>query len=94
VDFLCNELQPETNWVIDIGKALEILGQVLSQYNLKNLDEVFPNGELTTTEFMARQIHMDICEKLQGSGFKGDICVKLWESHKAWGSYTAPACAL
>jgi 6-pyruvoyltetrahydropterin/6-carboxytetrahydropterin synthase len=61
---------------------------------MKNLDEVFPNGELTTTEFMAQQIHKDLCERLQKAGgdgvFEGDICVKLWESHKAWASYTAP----
>lgn len=61
---------------------------------MKNLDEVFPNGELTTTEFMAKQIHDDICERLKhlaGDDFQGgDICVKLWESHKAWASYAAP----
>jgi len=86
VEFGCEELQPE-NWVLDIGQAMDILSEVLKKYNLKNLDEVFPNGELTTTEFMARQIHDALCERLPG--FNGDICVKLWESHKAWASYTA-----
>mmetsp|Transcript_14537 Transcript_14537/g.24104 ORF Transcript_14537/g.24104 Transcript_14537/m.24104 type:complete len:168 (-) Transcript_14537:41-544(-) len=100
VEFGCEELHPETNWVLDIGQALEILADVLKQYNMQNLDEVFPNGELTTTEFMARQIHADICQRLQEAVaamagcdenlFQGDICVKLWESHKAWASYAAP----
>ena len=88
MEFGCDELNPDTNWVLDIGQALQILGEVLAQYNFRNLDEVFPNGELTTTEFMARQIHEDICQRLVGSGFRGDVCVKLWESHKAWASYS------
>jgi 6-pyruvoyltetrahydropterin/6-carboxytetrahydropterin synthase len=80
----------DTNWVMDIGLALDILSDVLSKYNLKNLDEIFPGKTLTTTEFMARQIHMDICERLHKDcpGFQGQVCVKLWESHKAWASYT------
>ncbi len=89
VEFGCEKLNPDTNWVLDIGQALDIVSTVLAKYNLKNLDEVFSNGELTTTEFMARQIHEDICQRLKGSGFHGDICVKLWESHKAWASYAA-----
>jgi 6-pyruvoyltetrahydropterin/6-carboxytetrahydropterin synthase len=93
VEFATDELHPETNWVIDIGKASEMLAAVLAKYNYKNLDDVFPNGEMTTTEFMCRQIHSDLCELLQavcGAEFQGELCVKLWESHIAWASYTAP----
>ena len=91
VEFCTDELNAETNWVLDIGKALELLSLVLTKYNLKNLDEVFPNGELTTTEFMCRAIHADLCEQLarECPEFDGDICVKLWESYKAWASFTA-----
>ena len=32
---------------------MTVLKEVLAQYNLKNLDELFP-GENTTTEFMCR----------------------------------------
>jgi hypothetical protein len=39
--------------VVDIGEASELLGKILSKYNFKNLDEVFP-GENTTTEFMCK----------------------------------------
>jgi 6-pyruvoyltetrahydropterin/6-carboxytetrahydropterin synthase len=118
VEFLSKSLDPETNWVIDIGKASEIVSDVLvsaepknflpqlcirrcsvlisltanlqKQYNLKNLDEVFPGGTMTTTEFMAKQIHDDIQSRLQVQckEFIGCIRVKLWESHKAWGTYT------
>lgn len=75
--------------MIDIGKAESIVSEVLAQYSLKNLDEVFPNGELTTTEFMAQQIHKGICEKLRSDcNFAGEVSVKLWESHKAWATFT------
>ena len=79
--------------MIDIGKASAIVADVLKKYNLQNLDELFPDGELTTTEFMAWRIHTDIKALLQKDckEFKGEVCVKLWESHKAWASYTGAA---
>lgn len=45
---------------------------------------------MTTTEFMAKQIYSDLkeCLKEECDDFRGDLCVKLWESHKAWASYT------
>ena len=91
VEFSSEKLVEDTNWVIDIGMALDILSEVLKKYNLQNLDDVFPDGTLTTTEFMARQIHKDLCQRLSALEccFEGNLCVKLWESHKAWASYTA-----
>ena len=88
---------------MDIGKASDLLSKVLSRYNLKNLDEVFPDGELTTTEFMAKKIHEDLARAIHTELYeicsednaeceamwKGEIRVKLWESHKAWASYEA-----
>ncbi|KAL7567598.1 hypothetical protein ACA910_000195 [Epithemia clementina (nom. ined.)] len=93
VEFFSDDdgIDPETNWVMDIGQASSILSDVLAKYNFKNLDDLFPNGELTTTEFMCRQIHRDLCERLRkdcNGAFSGSVCVKLWESHKAWASYT------
>jgi 6-pyruvoyltetrahydropterin/6-carboxytetrahydropterin synthase len=90
VDFSSSQLHPETNWVIDIGKASDIVSDVLSKYNLKNLDEVFPGKVMTTTEFMAKRIHDDIQERLDSecSDFEGVVRVKLWESHKAWATYS------
>ena len=90
VEFSSKSLVADTNWVIDIGKASELLSEVLAKYNYQNLDEVFPDKTLTTTEFMCQQIHSDLCERLRSEckEFQGDLCVKLWESHKAWASYT------
>ena len=89
VEFSTPSLNKETNWVIDIGKAESIVSDVLAQYNLKNLDEVFPNGELTTTEFMAQKIFEGIRDKLRTDcKFAGELTVKLWEKHNAWASYT------
>eukprot|EP00560_Eucampia_antarctica_P005064 CAMPEP_0197836954 /NCGR_PEP_ID=MMETSP1437-20131217/30576_1 /TAXON_ID=49252 ORGANISM="Eucampia antarctica, Strain CCMP1452" /NCGR_SAMPLE_ID=MMETSP1437 /ASSEMBLY_ACC=CAM_ASM_001096 /LENGTH=156 /DNA_ID=CAMNT_0043443565 /DNA_START=188 /DNA_END=658 /DNA_ORIENTATION=+ len=89
VEFACEELDSDANWVIDIGKASDILSEILAKYNLKNLDEIFGDDILTTTEFMCREICQGIAEKVreQVPDFHGDLCVKLWESHKAWASY-------
>ncbi len=101
VEFLTEKLAPTVNWVMDIGFASEMLSSVLAKYNYKNLDEVFPDGEFTTTEFMARQIYQDIVEKMRecakdaasGDGcadenvFEGSVRVKLFEKHNAWASY-------
>jgi 6-pyruvoyl-tetrahydropterin synthase len=75
--------------VLDIGKASDIVSDVLQKYNLKNLDEVFGKDVMTTTEFMARQIHDDVQERLEQEcqEFNGRVCVKLWESHKVWASF-------
>ena len=93
VEFCSDHLAETTNWVLDIGLASEILADVLQKYNFQNLDQLFPDGQFTTTEFMCRQVHSDLCERLKVDcpGFEGEICVKLWESHKAWASYTAGA---
>jgi len=48
---LCQE--PRLNWVLDIGEGMSVLKKVLAEYNLKNLDELFPS-ENTTTEFMCK----------------------------------------
>jgi 6-pyruvoyl-tetrahydropterin synthase len=65
VEFITDKLQEKVNWVLDIGYASELLSDVLSKYNMKNLDEVFKDGEFTTTEFMARRIHRDLAERLR-----------------------------
>jgi 6-pyruvoyl-tetrahydropterin synthase len=86
VDFSTPELAEKSNWVIDIGAASDILSEVLSEYNFKNLNEIYPN-ENTTTEFMCREIHRKLVNKLIKRNFKGGLNVKLFESHKAWASY-------
>jgi 6-pyruvoyl-tetrahydropterin synthase len=55
----------EKNVIIDIGLITKILKQVIEQYNYKNLDDLDKfNGEITTTEFMAKQFADDIYAEL------------------------------
>ncbi|MDE0897951.1 MAG: 6-carboxytetrahydropterin synthase [Longimicrobiales bacterium] len=80
--------------VVDIALAGDKLREVLGALNYRNLDDD-PDfaGKNTTTEFLARVIF----ERLAASARAGDlgegatgvtsICVKLNESHVAWGSY-------
>ena len=46
-------LHPTNDWVVDIGAAASSLESIIADYNMKNLDDIFPD-EATTTEFMAR----------------------------------------
>lgn len=89
VDFLTESLVPDVNWVIDIGAASDMLGDVLKKYNFANLSELFPT-ENTTTEFMCRVIHNDLKSRLHEKCWNGRLKVKLHESHKAWAEYAAP----
>jgi len=74
--------------VIDIGKASDTLSEVLKKYNFKNLNDLFPDSN-TTTEFMCRTIHRDLCKILKAqTDFNGALKVTLHESHKAWASYS------
>ncbi len=84
--FSSEKLDPH-NVVIDIGKAHEILKDVLSPLNYQNLDE-HPDmqGDITTTEYLAKYIH-DQLQKKSTEFFQGKIKVILGESHVAWASY-------
>lgn len=76
--------------VIDIGLAHTILSEVLEPLRYRNLDDLPEfEGRNTTTEFMAHHIHEGIASRLSGR-FVGGLCVRLDESHLAWGSYEAP----
>eukprot|EP00188_Purpureofilum_apyrenoidigerum_P001131 Plantae.Rhodophyta-Purpureofilum_apyrenoidigerum.ctg15945.p1 GENE.Plantae.Rhodophyta-Purpureofilum_apyrenoidigerum.ctg15945~~Plantae.Rhodophyta-Purpureofilum_apyrenoidigerum.ctg15945.p1 ORF type:complete len:101 (-),score=19.81 Plantae.Rhodophyta-Purpureofilum_apyrenoidigerum.ctg15945:86-388(-) len=84
----CEELVNGPNWVVNIGDLQQILQEVLGKYNYKNLDTIEDfKGENTTTEFMCKAIHDGVGRQLQGK-FSGDLKITLWESHKAWASYT------
>jgi 6-pyruvoyltetrahydropterin/6-carboxytetrahydropterin synthase len=80
--------------VVDIALATEVLRSVLSELNLRNLDDdpAF-TGKNTTTEFMARVIF----DRIAGHIAKGELGahasglssmrVRLNESHVAWAAY-------
>ncbi len=85
--------------VVDIGRAIEMLGAILKPLNYRNLDDVAEfAGRNTTTEFLCRHIF----ERLSDSAISGDlgpgsdgitkIRVTLNESHvaRAWFEGTLP----
>lgn len=84
----------EDDLIIDIGLASQVLGEILADYNYRNLDEIEAfQGRNTTTEFMARVIFDRISEAIQqgrlgptAAGLSG-LKVSLKESHLAWASY-------
>jgi 6-pyruvoyl-tetrahydropterin synthase len=82
------------NIVVDIGRAAAELGAILSELNLRNLDEepAFA-GMNTTTEALAKVIADRLAERAR-TGTLGDgardlagISVTLHESHVAWATY-------
>ena len=84
------------NLVVDIGLASSVLNELLSEFNMQNLDEaeVFA-GRNTTTEFMASVVFERMAEAIRagrlGESGKGisSLKVTLSESHVAWASYHA-----
>ena len=83
--------------VVDIGRALDTLKEVLKPLNYKNLDEVPEfKGKNTSTEFLTKYIF----DRLAHHAREGDlgrpgrelnaIRVSIGESHVARASYEAP----
>jgi 6-pyruvoyl-tetrahydropterin synthase len=89
-EFVCEELVPRSNWVVDIGMASETLKKVLSKYDYKNLDDL-PDlaNQNTTTEYMCKTVFDDMSAAFHGK-FSGQIKVRIAESHAAWASFTGP----
>ena len=82
----------EKNVIIDIGLITKILKQVIEQYNYKNLDDLDKfNGEITTTEFMAKQFADDIYAELYKIDYPlhkiHSIKINLKENHLASASF-------
>jgi 6-pyruvoyltetrahydropterin/6-carboxytetrahydropterin synthase len=77
--------------VVDIGRATQLLHEVLSALNFRNLDEAPEfRGRNTTTEFLARVIFDRVAERIaadalgpQRAGL-ASMKVTLHESHVAW----------
>ena len=80
--------------VVDIGRAGEVLRQLLGQFNFRNLDDV-PEfaGKNTTTEFLARVVFDQLVAAIGrgdlGASARGieQIRVTLHESHVASASF-------
>ncbi|RKR79152.1 6-pyruvoyl trahydropterin synthase family protein [Marinobacter nauticus] len=82
--------------IVDIGQASALLKDVLSEFNMKNLDDI-PQfaGRNTTTEFMTKVVFDRMAAAIHagrlGDDGKGVVSLKvtLSESHIAWASYHA-----
>ncbi len=92
------ETLTENNVVIDIGRALDVLKEVLSPLHYANLDEK-PEfaGQLTTTEFLCRHIFDRFAEAArdgrlgEGADRLERIRVTLRETPNAAASYEGRA---
>lgn len=81
--------------VCDIGLALQVLREVLGEFNYKNLDELPQfKGRNTTTEWLAGEIFARVktrvAEGSVGPGTAGELAslrVVLRESPVAWASF-------
>ncbi len=93
VEFRRPALDPD-GLVVDIGKAGEVLKELLAELNFKNLDEVAAfSGKNTTTEFLAQAIF----ERMAARIARGDLGpaaagltamrVSLGESHVAGAAF-------
>ena len=93
VEFRRAALDPD-NVVVDIGRAGDLLKEVLGELNYKNLDALEEyRDKNTTTEFMARSVHDRLRMRI-GAGALGphaqglsSMKVTLHESHIAWASF-------
>jgi 6-pyruvoyl-tetrahydropterin synthase len=85
------------NIVVDIGRAAEVLKEIVGALSYRNLDEE-PEfaGINTSTEWLAKLIADRLAERVHdgdlGEGARGlaGITVTLHESHIAWASYERP----
>ncbi|SEL48455.1 6-pyruvoyl trahydropterin synthase family protein [Ectothiorhodospira marina] len=91
------EALDEENLVVDIGRATEVLNEILSEFNYRNLDEVEAfQGRNTTTEFMARVIFDRLAKAIRegrlGASARGlsALAVNLHESHVAHAGFEGP----
>ena len=95
VAFLRQRLDPN-NIVVDIGRAQQVLREVLAPLNYANLDNIPAfAGQKTTTEFLCRYIFEKMAQALREGRLGADtlgierIRVTLSESHVARGWYEA-----
>ena len=79
--------------LVDIGRATEVLKEVVGELSYRNLDDE-PDfaGVTTTTEVLARVVADRLAERVQAGAFGeaakdlAGIAVTLHESHVAWAS--------
>ena len=85
------------NIVVDIGRATEMLHEVLAEFTYRNLDDDPElEGMNTSTEALAQVVADRLADRVH-AGDLGDgarnldgLVVTLHESHVAWASYERP----
>ena len=84
----------EDGIVVDIGRAGEVLREILGALNYRNLDaEADFHGRNTTTEFLARTVFERFAQKIRdgqlGPSARAvqSLRVTLHESHVAWAAF-------
>ena len=80
--------------VVDIGRASEVLNEILAELNYRNLDEDDAlSGNNTTTEFLAYVIFQRMAARVRDGALGpsalslSSLRVTLHESHVAWAAY-------
>lgn len=93
VEFRRRDLD-ENGIVVDIGRAAEVLREILGALNYRNLDaEADFRGRNTTTEFLARTLFERLARKIHdgelGPAARAvqSLRVTLHESHVAWAAF-------
>jgi 6-pyruvoyl-tetrahydropterin synthase len=93
----CGAELDQDNIVVDIGRATEVLHDVLAGLNYRNLDdESALAGTNTSTEALARVVADRLADRVhagdlgEGARDLDGIVVTLHESHVAWASYERP----
>jgi 6-pyruvoyltetrahydropterin/6-carboxytetrahydropterin synthase len=98
VDMELRAAELDANGIVaDIGRASELLHEVLAELNYRNLDDV-PEfvGRNTTTEYLAYVIFHKLADRITagalgpGARVPKSLRVTLHESHAAWASYEGP----
>jgi 6-pyruvoyl-tetrahydropterin synthase len=80
--------------VCDIGRALDLLRTVLSDFDYRNLDELDEfRGRNTTTEFLAGEIHRRLARRINEGALASQpiasLRIVLRENPVAWAAYDA-----
>ena len=74
--------------LVDIGRAAEVLHEVLAALNYRNLDDEDEfKGTNTSTEALARWVADRLADRFAGDGLLTGLVVTLHESHVAWASF-------
>ena len=81
--------------ICDIGRALDLLKDVIAEFEYRNLDDITEfHGRNTTTEFLAGEIHKRLSRRIKEGSLGSDDIVSLKivlrETPTAWAAYDAP----